>query len=160
MPLLVCFATSFSMRILTLVPGPDAVPDATRLWEEIRAFNRTVDFRLRFLHIAIEGTVAAPNDVAATLDPGEGLKVHPVAAKNPLEASATLAILLNQERPALLIISGVGPLCDAGVAAAKVAGIRVATFGAPRASHADALDLGDDARLAVERMSGVAREFG
>jgi len=152
-------AASSGMRILTLVAGADAVPDATRLWEEIRAFNRAIDFRLRFLHIDIEGSFAAPADIVANLENDERQKVHAVPAKNALKASAALALLLDQERPALLIISGVGSLCDAGVAAAEVAGIRVALFGEGRGSHAGALDFGDDARVAVERMSGVAREI-
>ena len=147
------------MRILTLVAGEDALPEVRALAHEISEFNRGIDFRLRFLHIEIEISFAGSSAVAEQLDQELG-KRHVLAASGPLEATASLALLLDRERPALLLIAGGGPLCDAGVAAAAVVGTKLALFGAGRGAVGDGLDLGADPRLAIEKMTGVAREIG
>lgn len=152
------------MRILTLVAEPRAVEDATRLAVEIRAFNRAIDFRLRFLHMDIQLAFAAAPEAAEALA-SDGVEVHGINARAGLERAAALALLLHHERPALFVIAGTGELFDAGLAAARVVGIRVGTFGSTRGDASregardEVLDLGDDARQAVERMTGVAREI-
>ncbi len=151
------------MRILTLVAGPEALADANRLGAEIRAFNVEIDFRLRFLHIDIEQALVAAAAVAAELSKSDVSRVHSLTTASPLAAAAALALLLERERPALLVVVGAGSLMEAGLAAAEVAGTRVGLFGEhSRAQPGDpgVLDLGNDPRLAVERVSGVARELG
>ena len=142
-----------------LIAGADAVPDATRLWDEFGAFNRALDFRLRFLHIDIEGALVATAGVADSLGLEKDLTVHPVAPSNAPLAAAVMAMLLDRERPALLLIVGRGDLVSAGIAAAEAVGTKLALFGDARGSLEGALDLGVDARLAVDRMTGVAREL-
>ena len=143
-----------------LIAGADAVPDATRLWDAIGVFNRALDFRLRFLHLDIEGALAAPAGVADSLGSEQGLTVHPMAPSNAPLAAAALAMLLDRERPKMLIIVGSGELVSAGIAAAEASGTDLGLFGDARGSAEGALDLGLDAKLAVDRMTGVARELG
>jgi hypothetical protein len=149
------------MRILTLVAGGTALPDVIRLTEEIRSFNAGVDFRLRFLHIEIDESYALPPGLLPELERGiKEPRVHEIPAEDPLEAAARLALLLNEERPDVLVVAGDGALHKAGVAAARASGTKLAFYG-PARGHADgALDLGDTARGAVERLTGVAREIG
>ena len=77
----------------------------------------------------------------------------------PLEASAVLALALARERPDLLVVAGSGALGEAGLAAARAAGTKLAFYGPGRGSAEGALDLGEEARGAVAAMSGVAREI-
>lgn len=146
------------MRILTLVAGSDSLSDARSLGEAIGEFNRTIDFRLRFLNIDIENSFAAVPGPSAELEQ-EGFRVHPLDVRGALQAAASLALLIDRERPALVLVTGGGELRDAGLAAAAVAGVKVALFGPGRGQAEDALDLGDDPQVAVERMTGVAREI-
>ena len=147
------------MRILTLVAGEEVIPEVCSLAREIGEFNRGIDFRLRFLNIEIEISFAATSEVAGRLDRELG-RSHPLTVPGPLGAAAALALLLDRERPALLLIAGGGPLRESGVAAAAVVGTKLALFGAGCGTIEDAMDLGDDPRLAIERMTGVAREIG
>jgi hypothetical protein len=136
------------MRILTLVTGPEAVPEALSLAGEIREFNSTIDFRLRFLDADIANLYVAPGEAAGRLR-DEQVEIRDLEADGPIEAAAALALLLDRERPALFLIAGTGPLRDAGTAAARAAGAKLALLD----------DLGADARQAVEKISGVAREL-
>jgi hypothetical protein len=149
------------MRILTLVAGGEALPDVVRLTGEIKGFNAEVDFRLRFLHIEIEEVHALPPGLRAPLEQAvPRADVREIATEDPLEASARLALLLSRERPDVLVVAGDGILHKAGVAAARACGTKLAFYGASRGSAEGALDLGDSARSAVERLTGVAREIG
>ena len=88
------------MRIVTLVTGPEAVEDAVRLSAEIRQFNAEIDFRLRFLDIEIEDLFAGR---AAEMSGIDGRVEHAVTRPvppEPLPAAASLALLLDRERPA------------------------------------------------------------
>ncbi|MHC4134321.1 MAG: hypothetical protein ACYTDU_09740 [Planctomycetota bacterium] len=147
------------MRILTLIAGGDALPDVVRLTGEIRCFNAEIDFRLRFLHIEIEEVFGVVHAVRAELEGQvERADVREIP-KDPLEAAARLALVLNGERPDLLVIVGHGNLLASGVAAARACAAKFAFFGADRGSAEDGLDLGDDPRTAVEILTGVAREI-
>ncbi|MHC4932340.1 MAG: hypothetical protein ACYTGV_09140 [Planctomycetota bacterium] len=148
------------MRILTLLAGPEALPEVVGLSAEIRAFNAEIDFRLRFLHIEIEEAFAVDAGLREALEaqldrPG----VSCVAGERPLEAAASLALLLERERPDLLVIAGRGPLLEPGLAAAGVAGTKLAFYGRGRGSADEATDLGENPKEAIERVSGVAREI-
>jgi hypothetical protein len=148
------------MRILTLVTGESALGDALSLTGEIRHFNAEVDFRLRFLHIEIEESYAVPEGLRGALDARvERATVFEVAPEPPLEAAARLALLLHAERPDLLVIAGDGGLRAPALAAARAAGAKVAVYGARRGLVDGAMDLGDEPRGAVGRMTGVAREI-
>lgn len=132
------------MRILTLVTGPEFVPQASRLSHEIRNFNAEIDFRLRFLHIEIEESHVALKTTREALlatrrDDGlEGEKhaafdddradVHDVSGTDPLEHAAGLALLLDRVRPDLFVVAGSGDLAAPGVAAAHVCRIRPAFY--------------------------------
>lgn len=147
------------MRILTLVSGPEAVADAVRLSREIRAFNAGVDFRLRFLHIEIEEVLC----VTAATRPGldsqvERAEIRLLPEGGPLPVAATLAILAHEQRPDLVVIVGTGPLRDAGLAAASAAARPVAFFAGPPTSAEGSMDLGGDPGMAIEKLTGVARE--
>jgi hypothetical protein len=149
------------MRILTLLAGGEALPDVVRLTEEIRSFNAGIDFRLRFLHIEIEEVHALPPGLRPELELAiERPEVREIPAEDPLEAAARLALLLNRERPDILVVAGDGVLHRAGVAAARACGTKLAFYGAARGRAEGALDLGGSARSAVERLTGVAREIG
>jgi hypothetical protein len=149
------------MRILTLVAGGEALPDVIRLTEEIRSFNAGIDFRLRFLHIEIEESYALPPGLLPELRRAvEEPRASEIAPEDPLEAAARLALLLNHERPDVLVVAGDGVLHKAGVAAARACGTKLAFYGPARGRADGALDLGDTARGAVERLTGVAREIG
>jgi hypothetical protein len=148
------------MRILTLLAGPEALPEVVGLTAEIRAFNAEIDFRLRFLHIEIEETFAADEGVKQALQAElDRFEVFCVAGDRPLEAAASLALLLERERPDLLVIAGPGPLLEPGLAAAGAAGTKLAFYGRGRGSREEATDLGEDPKGAIERVSGVAREI-
>lgn len=147
------------MRILTLIAGGEALPDALRLTGEIRCFNAEIDFRLRFLHIEIEEVHGAAREVHAELvNQMERAEVREIPP-NPLEAAARLALVLSAERPDLLVIVGRGGLMAPGIAAARACSSKFAFFGDDRGRDDGGLDLGDDPRGAVERMTGVAREI-
>lgn len=149
------------MRILTLVAGGEALPDVVRLTGEIKSFNAEIDFRLRFLHIEIEEIYALPPGLRGRLEQAvQRPEVREIATEDPLEAAARLALLLNGERPDVLVVAGDGVLHKAGVAAARACGTKLAFYGARRGQAEGALDLGDTARSAVERLTGVAREIG
>ncbi|MFI5402732.1 MAG: hypothetical protein ACHQ1G_07340 [Planctomycetota bacterium] len=148
------------MRILTLVAGGEAIPDVVRLTGEIKSFNAGVDFRLRFLHIEIEEIYALPPGLRGRFEAElQRAEVREIAAEDPLEAAARLALLLSRERPDVLVVTGDGALHKAGVAAARACGTKLAFYGASRGSAEGALDLGESAREAVERLTGVAREI-
>ena len=147
------------MRVLTLIAGGDALPDVLRLNGEIRGFNAEIDFRLRFLHIEIEEVFGAVRAVLAELERQvERASVREIP-EDPLEAAACLALVLNAERPDLVVIVGSGSLLASGVAAARACAARFAFFGANRGSAEDGRDLGDDPNGAVEILTGVAREI-
>jgi hypothetical protein len=147
------------MRILTLIAGGDALPDVLRLSGEIRSFNAEIDFRLRFLHIEIEEVFGSVGAVRAELEGRvERADVREIP-EEPLEAAARLALVLDGERPDLLVIVGHGGLLASGVAAARACEAKIAFFGARRGSAEAGLDLGDDPRAAIELLTGVAREI-
>lgn len=149
------------MRIVTLVAGGEGLPDVVRLTGEIKDFNAEIDFRLRFLHIEIEEVYALPPGLSARLKQDvPRAEIREIATDNPLEAAARLALLLSRERPDLLVVAGNGILHEAGVAAARACGTKLAFYGAGRGRAEGALDLGESARSAVERLTGVAREIG
>jgi hypothetical protein len=149
------------MRILTLLAGSEALPDVVRLTGEIKEFNSEVDFRLRFLHIEIEEVYAIPPGLRARLEQEIArAEVREIATEDPLEAAARLALLLNRERPDVLIVTGEGFLKKAGAAAARACGTKLAVYGPGRDGVEGAMDLGADPRAAVERLTGVAREIG
>jgi hypothetical protein len=146
------------MRILTLVTGAEARPSALRLTGEIRTFNAEIDFRLRFLHVEIEEVYVVP---AAMADEARGKTTNdvvPIDAADPLEAAARLALALELHRPEIVVLAGDGPLRAPGAAAARACGAPVAVF-AGAAPGGDGLDLGAEAPAAIERLTGVAREF-
>lgn len=146
------------MRILTLLAGGEAVPEVIRLTGEIRGFNSEIDFRLRFLHIEIEEVYALPPGLRARVEEAiERAEVREIPADDPLEAAARIALLLSRERPDVLIVAGDGVLHKAGVAAARACGTKLAFYGRGRGKADGALDLGEDPRAAVERLTGVAR---
>jgi hypothetical protein len=149
------------MRILTLVASAEALADVIRLTGEIKGFNSEVDFRLRFLHIEIEEVYALPPGLRGRLEQAVSRPaLHEVGTEDPLEAAARLALLLSRERPDVLVVAGDGVLHKAGVAAARACGTKLAFYGPARGRAEGALDLGDDPRSAVERLTGVAREIG
>jgi hypothetical protein len=147
------------MRILTLIAGGEALPDVLGLSGEIRCFNAEIDFRLRFLHIEIEEVFGA----VAAVRPGLEEQVERAEVReipqDPLEAAARLALVLDGERPDLLVVVGRGELVASGVAAARACSAKFAFYGTDRGSDKDGLDLGDDPRAAVELLTGVAREI-
>ncbi len=155
------------MRILTLLAGENSRAAATDLTAEIRRFNAEIDFRLRFLHVEIEEVhvVLTAAQEAVQSDEGSAPPIV-VSETGPLQLAARLALLFSQERPDAAVIVGPGDLSDAGFAAGAVTGIKMATFGPPaeasdavKGSEAGVLDLGADAAVAVERLTGVAREI-
>lgn len=149
------------MRIVTLVAGGEALADVVGLTGEIKEFNAEIDFRLRFLHIEIEEIHALPPGLKARLEQAvPRADVREIPTEDPLEAAARLALLLSRERPDLLVVAGDGLLHRAGVAAARAFGTKLAFYGTARGRADGALDLGDSARSAVERLTGVAREIG
>jgi len=149
------------MRILTLLAGGEALPDVVRLTGEIRDFNSEIDFRLRFLHIEIEEIYAVPPGLRVQLEQSvTRAEVREVDGADPLEAAARLALLFNRERPDVVIVTGEGVLHEAGVAAARVCGTKLAFYGPARGCAEGALDLGAEPRAAVERLTGVARVNG
>ncbi|MHC4547424.1 MAG: hypothetical protein ACYTEZ_01495 [Planctomycetota bacterium] len=148
------------MRILTLLAGEEALPDVLGLTREIRSFNAEIDFRLRFLHIEIEEVYGVAPGVSAELRRQvERADVREIHTAGPLEAAAHLALLLNRERPDLVVIAGSGGLLEPGIAAARACRAKLAFYGAARGSAMDGRDLGEDPRAAVERLTGVAREI-
>lgn len=152
------------MRILTLVTGENSLPEAVELTGEIRSFNAEIDFRLRFLHIEIEEVYAAPPALREELaNRVDRLDFRAVDGDTPLEAAAHLALLISAEKPDLVVVTGAGALFEPGVAAARACGAKLGLFGAdrgdPGGEDSTVLDLGDDPRTAVERMTGVAREI-
>lgn len=147
------------MRILTLLAGGDALPEALRLTGEIRSFNAEIDFRLRFLHIEIEEIFLVPPEVRPELERCVERADAREVPEDPLEAAAHVALALHAERPDLLVVVGAGSLLRAGVAAARACRAKVAFFGAGRGSAEGGLNLGDDPRAAVELLTGVAREI-
>ena len=152
-------APAEKMRILTLIAGADALPDALRLTGEIRDFNAEIDFRLRFLHIEIEEAHGAVQPVRIQLEAQVKRADVREIPPDPLEAAARLALVLSGERPDLLVIVGHGSLLAAGVAAARACAAKFSFFGADRGSAEGGRDLGDDPRAAVELLTGVAREI-
>jgi len=149
------------MRILTLVAGGEALPEVVRLTEEIRSFNSEIDFRLRFLHIEIEEVHALPPGLRSALEESVSRpEVREIPVQDPLEAAARLALLFNRERPDVVVVAGEGMLHRAGVAAARACGTKLAFYGPDRGRADGALDLGENPRLAIERLTGVAREIG
>jgi len=149
------------MRIVTLVSGPDAVQDAVRLSAEIRQFNAEIDFRLRFLDIEIEEIFAGSEaEMASVANQVEHTQARAVPGEDPLRAAASLALLLNTERPAVCVLVGRGELSGSAVAAARETGTKVALFGKERGPIEGDLDLGGDPAGALDRLTGVAREIG
>jgi len=148
------------LRILTLITGPDMLAEAEALANEFRTFNAGIDFRLRFLDIEIEEVFCAEANTAEALEARlKDTKIVRSRGKTPLEMAAGLALLLESERPHLLVVVGRGDLMEPAVAAAVVGPTRFAFFGRERGKHADALELGEDAAIAVERMTLMAREI-
>ena len=131
------------MRILTLLGGPSCVAETAALSREIRSFNAGIDFRLRFLDIGIEEVVL-------------GLAQAADAFRKELE-DADLRI--QEQRPDLMVVAGSGELVEPALAAAEAVDVRTAVYGTDRAEVEGALDLGDQPSVAVERMTGVAREI-
>jgi hypothetical protein len=76
-----------------------------------------------------------------------------------LPAAASLALLLDRERPAACVLVGRGLLTEPAMAAAKETGTRLAHFGKDRGGIEGDLDLGDDPAGALDRLTGVAREI-
>ena len=154
-----CYALrpAAAMRILTLVTGAEALPAALRLTGEIRTFNAEIDFRLRFLHVEIEEVYVLPADLAAAARKATSNDLVEIATKDPLEAAARLALALEDHRPEIVVLAGDGPLLAPGLAAARACGRPVAFFAG--AAAGDGLDLGSEPPSAVERLTGVAREF-
>jgi hypothetical protein len=149
------------MRILTLVASGNALPEVVRLNGEIKSFNAEIDFRLRFLHIEIEELYAIPPGLKGQLEKAvQRPEVREIPTEDPLEAAARLALLLSRERPDVLVVAGDGTLHKAGVAAARACATKLAFYGSSRGTAEGALDLGDNARSAVARLTGVAREIG
>jgi len=148
------------MRILTLVTGAKALADATRLAQEIRTFNAEIDFRLRFLHVEIAERRAVPAGLleAAGATAAED-DVFEVPLDEPLGAAAQLALALARHTPEVFVLVGDGELLAAGRAAARACGTAVAYFGVPAKIAAGGLDLGTEPGIAVERLTGVAREI-
>lgn len=148
------------MRVFTLVGGPAAVPETVRLSRAIREFNAGLDFRLRFLHVEIDevfGVPASARDaLAREVEPAE---VRAVPDRGPLFASAALGLAIEKARPDLVVVVGEGELVAPGVAAAEAAGRRFGFFGCPRAAADGGIDLGDDTEMALQRMTGMAREI-
>jgi len=149
------------MRILTLPTAPHVVPDVVSLAAEIARFNAGVDFRLRFLDVEVEARYAASEAVSAGLR--AVLADVPVALlpdDRPVPAAARLAVLLERERPDLLIVVGPGPLVESAEAAAEASGVPWALYGADAgAVHGTGVELGADAGAAIERITGMAREL-
>jgi hypothetical protein len=140
------------MRILTLVTNSEAAPAAVRLAAEFRSFNAEIDFRLRFLHIEMDAVVYAAPGVEF-----EGGSEIPESASIAI-AAARLALILSRERPAAMVSVGTGELQEAAAAAAIAAGIRFARFCGNSAAEGE-IDLGTDPAIALDRLTGVAREI-
>ncbi len=146
------------MRIVTLVAGGPSLDDTEALSKAIRTFNAEVDFRLRFLDIEIEEVFcAASEDAEALRERIEGAEVREIEA-DALVAAAFIALVLNGERPELVVCVGAGALAAPAIAAATAARQRLAFYGADRGQAEGALDLGEDPQIAVDRMTGMARE--
>jgi|GEM_PF-3306813 len=150
------------MRILTLLSGPEAVPLAVQLSKEIRSFNTEIDFRLRFLHVEIEEvSVAAPEVADALPDLATRPNLHKLeGAERETLAAARLALILARERPRILVALGNGTLVEPAEAAADATGTKFAQFGGGAGAREGALDLGDEPAVALDRLTGVAREIG
>ena len=148
------------MRILTFLGGPSCVAETAALSREIRSFNAGIDFRLRFLDIGLEEVVSgAPPDTDAFRKELEDADLRSVEAGTALVLAARLALLIQEQRPDLVVVAGSGELVEPALAAAEAVGIRTAVYGRDRAEAEGALDLGDQPPVAVERMTGVAREI-
>ena len=148
------------MRILTLLGGPSCVAETAALSREIRSFNAGIDFRLRFLDIGIEEVVLGlPQAADAFRKELEDADLRSVEAGTPLLLAARLALRIQEQRPDLLVVAGSGELVEPALAAAEAVDVRTAVYGTGRAEVEGALDLGDQPPVAVERMTGVAREI-
>ena len=148
------------MRILTFLGGPSCVAETAALSREIRSFNAGIDFRLRFLDIGLEEVISgAPPDTDAFRKELEDADLRSVEAGTALVLAARLALLIQEQRPDLVVVAGSGELVEPALAAAEAVGIRAAVYGKCRAEVEGALDLGDQPPVAVERMTGVAREI-
>jgi len=149
------------MRILTLLSGPEAVPLAVQLSQEIRSFNAEIDFRLRFLHVEIEEVSVAAADVVAELPDRETRPaLHTLdGAERETLAAARLALILAQERPRVIVAVGTGSLVEPAEAAALAAGVKFAQFGGGAGARKGAMDLGNEPAVALDRLTGVAREI-
>jgi len=152
------------MRILTLLAGEDSLAPAAALTDEIRTFNREIDFRLRFLHIEIEEVHAAPVALGAKARGAiDRIDLREVQDGDVLETAARLALVLHTERPDLLVVVGQAgdpDLQAAAEAAARVCGVRIGLFGSdPGPADAERLDLGREPGAALAVMTGVAREI-
>ena len=86
----------------------------------------------------------------------EGTREVPL---EPLPAAAGLALLLDRERPAVVVLVGQGLLTAPALAAARETGTRLAHFGKIRGAREGDPDLGDDPAGALDRLTGVAREI-
>ncbi len=149
------------MRILTLLAGENSLAPAVALTNEIRTFNREIDFRLRFLHIEIEEVHVAPARLhEAARSAIDRIDLKTVEDGDVLQAAARLTLHFQAVRPDLFVIvsgdsrddvpppppsvssksgqraAGPDELFAAGVAAATICEVRVGLFGfsAPGAS--------------------------
>ena len=117
------------MKILRVVaPGHDEQLDAG-MREAIAAFNRGVDIRLRFLSILVEQV--------------EVRVAEPEAAAEQVNAA------IDQERPAVALLSGHGETALAAAAACVRRGVPLARLGAG-ARHGEHAD----AARGIDRLSG------
>jgi hypothetical protein len=135
---------------------------AVQLSEEIRSFNTEIDFRLRFLHVEIEEVSVAAPEVAETLpDLATRVHLHKLeGAQRDTLAAARLALILAHERPRIMVALGNGALIEPAEAAAQAAGVKFAQFGGGAGARDGALDLGNEPAVALDRLTGVAREIG
>jgi len=147
------------MRILTLLAGENSLASAVDLTREISSFNAEIDFRLRFLHVEIEEVhvveAQAQDAVQKAITPG---RLVALDGADPLEDAARLALLIQRERPDVTVVVGDGPLAGPGAAAARVCDVKMAVYAASEPVDG-AMELGNDAAVAVERLTGVAREI-
>ena len=148
------------MRIVTIVAGSRSLDDTDTLSKAIRTFNAGVDFRLRFLDIEIkEVFCVASKDAEALRKRIDRAEVSEIEATDPLVAAASITLVLNAERPDLVVCVGAGALAAPTVAAATATKQRLGYYGKGRGQAEGALDLGEDPQIAVDRMTGIAREI-